>query len=249
MTATLLLTGLALAACGLAVGATSIGGVLVVPALTAWGGVSAERAVAAASFAFAFTGLAAWWQRRRPGPGPAAAAAPIGGRLLAVGAFAGAVLGAATLALMPVAGVQLAVGLIAMVSGLHTWWATTVGDAATRREALAAPAVLVLGLGVGCLSAWSGTGGPVVLLPLLAVLGLPALRSVDAAQQVQLPVALAASVVHAVAGRLDLGLGAAVGVLVLAGWFVGRAVARRLPVRRLQQAVATALIATGAWYL
>ena len=94
---------------------------------------------------------------------------------------------------------------------------------------------------VGCLSAWSGTGGPVVLLPLLALLGVPATLGVDAAQRVQLPVALAATAVNFAAGRLDILLGLGIGVLVLAGWAVGRWLARRLPVPRLRQAVALAL--------
>ncbi|MFY9512526.1 MAG: hypothetical protein WAQ05_16280, partial [Rubrivivax sp.] len=60
---------LALLVAGLAVGATSIGGVLVVPALTDWGGITPERAIAASSFAFAFTGAAAFAQRSPGGDG------------------------------------------------------------------------------------------------------------------------------------------------------------------------------------
>ncbi|MFO1266806.1 MAG: TSUP family transporter [Rubrivivax sp.] len=113
----------------------------------------------------------------------------------------------------------------------------------------ASPAGLpLLGLVVGALSAWSGTGGPVVLLPLLALLGWPPLQAVDAAQRVQLPVAAAATAVNLAARRLDLLLGAAIGVVVVAGWAAGRFIAARLPVRRLRQAVAVALVATGvAW--
>ncbi len=72
---------------------------------------------------------------------------------------------------------------------------------------------------------------------------------VDAAQRVQLPVALAATAVNFAAGRLDIVLGLGLGVLVLAGWAAGRWLARRLPVSRLRQAVALALIATGLAYL
>jgi uncharacterized protein len=107
----------------------------------------------------------------------------------------------------------------------------------------------LLGLGVGCASAWSGTGGPVVLLPLLAWLGWSAVDAVDAAQRIQLPVALAASIVNYGAGRLDLALGLGLGVLVLCGWFIGRWLGRRLPVRSLQPLVALALIGVGLSYL
>ena len=51
---------------GLAIGATSIGGVLVVPALGTLAQVEPGRAVAAASLGFAFTGAAAWWMAPQP---------------------------------------------------------------------------------------------------------------------------------------------------------------------------------------
>ena len=82
-----------------------------------------------------------------------------------------------------------------------------------------------------------------------ALLGWHGLGAVQAAQRIQLPVALAASAVNFAAGRLDLVLGCAIGVVVLIGWAAGRWVARRMPVRRLQQAVAVALVAAGLSYL
>lgn len=233
----LMLAALGVLLAGLAIGATSIGGVLVVPVLGTLAQVDPGRAVAAASLGFAFTGAAAWWL----GPRPA------GGGSLALDGFAlaGAALGALTLAWLPAGGVRLTVGLIALGSGLYALF----GRARQRATPLPSVALVVLGLVVGCLSAWSGTGGPVVLLPLLALLGVPASVGVDAAQRVQLPVALAATAVNFAAGRLDILLGLGIGVLVLAGWAAGRWLARRLPVPRLRQVVALALIATGLAYL
>jgi uncharacterized membrane protein YfcA len=234
----LMLAALGVLLAGLAIGATSIGGVLVVPVLGALAQVDPGRAVAAASLGFAFTGAAAWWLAPRPAGG---------GRNLALDgcALAGAALGALTLAWLPAGGVRLTVGLIALGSGLYALF----GRERQRATPLPAAALATLGLVVGCLSAWSGTGGPVVLLPLLALLGVPASVGVDAAQRVQLPVALAATAVNFAAGRLDILLGLGIGVLVLAGWSGGRWLARRLPVPRLRQAVALALIATGLAYL
>jgi len=233
----LLLAALGVLLAGLAIGATSIGGVLVVPVLGALAQVEPQRAVAAASLGFAFTGAAAWWLApRRAGGGSLA---------LDGSALAGAALGALTLAWLPAGGVRLAVGLIALGSGLYA----LIGRAGQRERPLPALLLLALGLVVGCLSAWSGTGGPVVLLPLLALLGLSAVTAVDLAQRVQLPVALSATAVNFAAGRLDWALGLGIGVLVLIGWTAGRRLARRVPVQRLRQAVALALIATGLAYL
>lgn len=233
----LMLAALGVLLAGLAIGATSIGGVLVVPVLGALAQVDPDRAVAAASLGFAFTGAAAWWLTPRQ---PAGGSWALGGS-----ALVGAALGAFSLAWLPAGGVRLAVGLIALGSGLYALF----GRERSRTHALPVLALLLLGLVVGCLSAWSGTGGPVVLLPLLALLGVPAASGVDAAQRVQLPVALAATAVNFAAGRLDIVLGLGIGVLVLAGWFIGRLLVRRLPVTRLRQAVALALIVTGLAYL
>lgn len=233
----LMLAALGVLLAGLAIGATSIGGVFVVPVLGALAQVEPDRAVAAASLGFAFTGAAAWWQAPR--------AAREDGLALGLSALVGAALGALTLACMPGGGVRLAVGVVALVSGLYALF----GRAWQRAAPLPGVAMVLLGLGVGALSAWSGTGGPVVLLPLLALLGVPATLGLDAAQRVQLPVALSATAVNFMAGRLDVGLGLAIGVLVLAGWAIGRRLAQRLPVQRLRQAVALALIATGLAYL
>lgn len=236
----LMLASLGVLLAGLAIGATSIGGVLVVPVLGTLAQVDPERAVAAASLGFAFTGVAAWWMSPRHTAGGNGGNWTLGGS-----ALIGAALGAFTLAWLPAGGVRLAVGLIALGSGLYA----LIGRERSRAHPLPVLAVVLLGGVVGCLSAWSGTGGPVVLLPLLALLGVPAALGVDAAQRVQLPVALAATAVNFAAGRLDIALGLGIGVLVLAGWFVGRHLALRLPVPRLRQVVALALIATGLAYL
>ncbi|MEN9631446.1 MAG: hypothetical protein RJA10_4674, partial [Pseudomonadota bacterium] len=228
---------------GVAMGATSIGGVVVVPALSGLGGVATERAVAAASFGFGFAGVAAYLTRRAA---PASAAAALPGAMApaaaasfgwaaALGAGVGAGLGAATLAWLPAHVVALGVALIAIGSGLHAL-AGAGGASVMRRPG--PTGLALLGLGVGALSAWSGTGGPVVLLPLLALLGWPTQQAVEAAQRVQLPVAVAATVVNLAAGRLDAWLGAAIGALVLAGWACGRQLARRMSVLRLRRAVA-----------
>jgi uncharacterized protein len=234
----LMLAALGVLLAGLAIGATSIGGVLVVPVLGTLAQVDPGRAVAAASLGFAFTGAAAWWMTPRHTSGG-------GSWALGGSALLGAALGAFTLAWLPAGGVRLTVGLIALGSGLYALF----GREGSRVHPLPALALVLLGLVCGCLSAWSGTGGPVVLLPLLALLGVPATLGVDSAQRVQLPVALAATAVNFAAGRLDIGLGLGIGVLVLAGWFAGRWLAQRLPVPRLRQAVAVALIATGLAYL
>ena len=240
---TLLLAGLLVLLAGAAIGATAIGGVLVVPALTGVAGLPVGAAIAASSFGFLLTGLLGW--RRTPGVQQA------GDRMnwwpLHGAALAGAAGGALLVHHVPPGAVRLWVAALAAGSGLHTLWLLRRPPAAARPP-LGPLALVLVGAAVGCGSALSGTGGPVLLLPVLMLLGLPTLPSVAAAQAVQLPIALAASSAHALAGRLDWTLGLAVGAALLAGAWAGRHAARRLDARRLRLATALALIATGVVY-
>src|SRR3546814_7811935 len=52
---------LAVVLAGFLIGATGIGGVLLVPVLTGMGGIDAAHAIAASSLAFGFPGVAALW--------------------------------------------------------------------------------------------------------------------------------------------------------------------------------------------
>jgi uncharacterized membrane protein YfcA len=234
----LLAVALLIVVAGAAIGATGIGGVLVVPALTLVGGHDVLTAVAASSFAFAATGAAALWRS------PAGAAGPRL-RWLHVSALLGALAGAAIAPAFPPQVLGGVIAGLALASGLHVLIdrrAPSLDGDLPR-----APALAALGLAVGVGSALSGTGGPVLLLPLLMLLRAPLQPAIAAAQGIQLPVALAASGVHAAAGRLDLRLGLALAAALLAGWWVGHRLARRAPVAHLRRAVAVCLVLTGLW--
>lgn len=246
MTPSIVLAGALVLLAGLAIGATSIGGVLVVPALTVVAGLPLPQAIAATSLAFLIVGgwtLQQLWQRRRALP------AGLGALLLA--ALAGAVAGAWLVPQVPAAWVQGWVGALALASGAYGW--LTAARAADGRRRWPAAAVLAaLGLLVGIGSALSGTGGPVLLLPLLLLAGLPAAPSVLAALAVQVPIALASTVTHGLLGTLarpQVLLGLALGVLLVAGASLGMVLARRASPQALRRGTAVALVLTGAWFL
>jgi uncharacterized membrane protein YfcA len=106
----------------------------------------------------------------------------------------------------------------------------------------------MLGGLVGYASAISGTGGPVTLIPLLLALRTPAAAAVALGLAAQLPIALSATVVYALEGRIDLRLGATLGALLVAGTYVGAKLSGRLSGRGLTVAVALTLVAVGLWY-
>lgn len=225
---------------GLFIGATGIGGVLVVPALTDGAGVAIDRAIAASMFGFLLTGLAALALQRRLREVPLRELAALG-----AAAVAGAALGAWIVDWVSALHLRLFIAALAIASGVHA-----LAARATARPARRLPASAYGGLGllVGCGSALSGTGGPVLLLPVLMALHVPIGSAIALAQAIQVPIAVSATGVNAAHGRLDLGLGLAVGAVLVAGTVAGLRFAHRADPQLLKKAVAWGLVALGFWY-
>lgn len=228
-------------AAGLLIGLTGVGGVLLVPALTEFAALPVERAIAASMFGFLFAGvLAAFVHLRRT------RLAPRGVVMLCASAAAGALLGAATLDWLPVRAVRSFIALLALASGLH---ALLVRNASGSRHGVPPTGVLgVLGLVVGYGSAISGTGGPVMLIPLLLALQTPVAAAVALGIAAQLPIVLTATIVNALAARIDFALGGMLGALLVAGTLAGTWLAPRVSGRGLTVAVALTLVGVGLWY-
>ncbi|NOV24254.1 sulfite exporter TauE/SafE family protein [Cupriavidus necator] len=227
-----------IAVAGVAIGATSIGGVLVVPVLSGVAGVPLAQAVAASSLAFLPAGLLGW--RLSRGHGGATPWA------LHAAALPGAGCGALLVHVVPAAGAQLWLAGLAAASGLYglASVATTQGE----RPLPGTATLAVLGFAVGIGSALSGTGGPVLLLPLLLLLRTATGPALAAALAVQLPVALAATAAHWLSGDLPLALGLRTGALVTGGALLGSFLAPRLPARALRAGASLGLLAVAGWY-
>ena len=222
------------------IGASGIGGVLLVPVLTKLGAVPLPQAIAAASLGFALPALVALRPLMRE-RAQAARCVP-----LLAGALAGAAVGALLVRWLPAAALMTGVTLLVLFSGWRGLRASAMASAPAAP--LGTPVLLALGIAVGLGSALTGTGGPVLVLPLLMLLRQPVVFAVVAAQAVQLPVALASSTVHAIEGRLDLRLAALCGLLMLAGSIAGQRAAAGLDMRQLQRFVSLLLLAVGAWF-
>ena len=103
----------ALLLAGWLIGATGIGGVLVVPALTQFEGLPLKQAIAASALAFAFPGAAAlWWLRRAPGAGASLIA-------LVAGAVPGAAVGALLVHSVDVRWLLAAMAALAITTGVR----------------------------------------------------------------------------------------------------------------------------------
>jgi uncharacterized membrane protein YfcA len=225
---------------GMMIGLTGIGGVLVVPALTELAGIRLERAIGTSMLCFFCAGVfaAAAHLRRVRLDAPRLLA-------LALAAALGALAGSASLDWLPGRAVRLFIALLALASGLHVLLRR---QAAVGQSIPSARVLAPLGLVVGYGSAISGTGGPVLLVPLLLALGTPATAAVALGLAAQLPITLTASIVNAFAGRIDLILGAALGAVLTVGALAGAWLSGRLSARAVSLAVGLALVAVGLWY-
>jgi uncharacterized membrane protein YfcA len=225
---------------GWLIGATGIGGVLVVPVLHQLQGIALPQAIAAASLAFALPGLAAAWRLRQ-----GATAVPAGTLALTLSALPGAALGAVLVHHVATDALLAGLAALALASGL---WGLRRAPSQEVRAPLPRLAMVALGAAVGLGSALTGTGGPVLLVPVLMLLRQPLRSTVPAAQAIQLPVALCAAAGHAWAGALDLRLALLLGAVLLVGALAGQWAAPRTPALALHRLVCTLLILTGGWF-
>jgi hypothetical protein len=204
-------------------------------------GIAVQQAIAAASLAFALPGLAAAWRLRSSGRG-----VPPGMLALALAALPGAAIGAVLV--HHVAVDWLLAGLAALALGSGLWGLRRPPGGQAERPALGSLAMATMGAAVGLGSALTGTGGPVLLVPLLMLAGQPLRNIASAAQAIQLPVAVCAAGGHALAGALDWKLALGLGLVLLAGSLAGQWAAPRTPALTLHRLVCVLLILTGAWF-
>lgn len=224
---------------GALIGMVGVGGVLLPPGLVSLGELTVHEATATSTWAFIFTGLVGTvvyaWRRIVPW-----------GMLarLAVGVVPAAFLGALVNARLPAPVVLLGLAALTLFVGVQQ---LRRHGAHEPREELGTAALVAVGAVVGFGSALTGTGGPVLLVPILLALGTAPLRAVAVSQAVQLPVVVAGSIGYLQTGLVDIGLGTTLGVLAALGVAAGAAVATRIRAEGLRRIVAVACIAAGGF--
>jgi len=225
-------------ASGVLIGCIGIGGVLLVPCLSL-AGIDVHEAIGASMFSFIFSGAIGVWLYARHGSIEWRSAA-----WLAAGAAPGAFLGAILAAHTSSEILLMLIGATVVFAGWRVLRRQSAGpDHGTIRFE---PLLLAgIGAGVGVASALTGTGGPVLLVPLLMWWGAPVLASVGLSQAIQVPIALMASLGNFWTGSLDLLLAAVLSIGITLGSAVGARVAHAVPAAFLARVVAVALVLVG----
>jgi len=162
---------------------------------------------------------------------------------LCAGAMPGAFLGAVTVSVVPAVYLELLIAALILFSGAHALF-RRAGSAGGRVPGNAQLAVIGAVTGYG--SAMSGTGGPLLLVPILVWLKMPVLTAVGLSQVIQLPIAALATWGNLVYGNVDIAVGLGIAILLMAGVAAGARIAHWVPARVLRRIVALVLLAVGA---
>ncbi len=238
MITTLFVTLIALLA-GILIGTIGIGGVILAPLLSFVLKIDLHVAMSASSLSFLLPGIVGTVTYAKKGSIVWEAVL-----WLSVGIIPAALLGArANTSLDTDVLVLIVAGLIAF-SGINVFISrqNESGVIPVFRRAL----LIFIGVVVGFGSALTGTGGPVLLVPILVTLHYPTLKTIGNSQAIQLPIAVFAVIGFWLYGQIDLGLGLYLGFVQAIGVFIGAQIAHRLPVVQLRRLVAVALTGVGA---
>ncbi len=223
---------------GILIGGVGIGGVLLVPVLTYVLGLEVHQAISAAMLSYMFSGaVGAWAYARRKTIQWSAAA------WLFLGAAGGAFLGATAAASVSSLALEVFIAVLIILAGANALRTRSSGQRAERRL----PPLGLAGIGAvtGVGSALSGTGGPLILVPLLVSLKLPALTAVGLSQVIQVPISASASLGNYLYGSIDVAVALAIAAGLMLGVFAGARLAHLVAPAALQRLVAAVLVLVG----
>ncbi|MDB2390714.1 sulfite exporter TauE/SafE family protein [Alphaproteobacteria bacterium] len=226
---------------GALIGCIGIGGVVLVPLLVYFGDVDIKLAISAAMFAYIVSGLVGTFIYAQSKSIQWSMAL-----ILFIGAAPGALLGSWLVAVTNDDYLKVLIGFLAVLSGVQT---LRGGVRADHNDTPILKAMPLIGIGTitGVLSSLTGTGGPLVLVPLLMWLRLPVLVAIGLSQAIQLPIATFATAANLLAGNFNwiIAVGLAAGIST--GSLIGAKVAHRLPTATLKVIVAVVLTLVGGF--
>jgi uncharacterized membrane protein YfcA len=224
------------------IGATAIGTLLLVPSLNVIGDVPIHVAIPSCMFAIIFTGIVGALIFGRRGE-----IAYSEFFILALGASVAAFAGSLTLVHIPSNVIQISIAILCVASGAH---ALAVGRE-RNLEPIHTSGVTLLAIGAltGFGSAITGTGGPLILMPIMLALRMNIKQAVGLAQAIQIPIGLLATAGNLSMNRVDFDIALPVTAIVVIGAVIGALLAQKFSMTNMRLSVAGLLIISGAAYL
>jgi uncharacterized membrane protein YfcA len=227
---------------GILVGATSIGGVLLVPFLTYFAGIDVHAAIGAAMFSYIFAGAAGAWFYSRRG----SIQWSLAGWLI-LGAMPGAFVGSVAQSAASGPALEGLIGLLLLFAAYSAL--RPAGGRGAPGRVMAKPVLVALGALTGFGSAMSGTGGPLILLPILLWLNFPVISAIGVAQAIQAPIALLATGGNFLSREVAVLIGLVIALALICGIAAGAAFAHALSPVALKRGVALVVLVVGTGIL
>lgn len=227
---------------GALIGCVGIGGILLIPALEVLADVSIQEAMATSLFTFTFTGILGTILYHRRGSIDWPLTIPICASAL-IFAYPGAWLNSQVNAsfLNTLLAILIALAGIYALLPQHFTQRVQVRDSTARKLQV----LIVLGGVAGFGSGLTGVGGPVILVPMMVVLGFAPLVAVSASQVIQILAGISGSLGHLTYGTINFELSGWLIFLLLGGVIVGVKVAHAAKVEELRRIVAIVCIVVG----
>jgi uncharacterized membrane protein YfcA len=166
---------------------------------------------------------------------------------LCLGAVPGAFLDSISLLSIPAMGVIFLIALLMIVSGVDALIKAYRKSGEKQEPRLLSPLqFIVIGFITGFGSAVTGTGGPLILVPVVIFLGLPVLTAIGLSQAIQLPIAAFASFGNWMSGNLNVELALVIATVMVVGSLGGAVLIHRLPTEPIRKLIAFLLVFVGA---
>jgi uncharacterized membrane protein YfcA len=237
-----LLAGAALAV-GFFIGAVGVGGILLIPVLTYFGGLAIHTATATALATFAFTGILGTLLFQRRGSIDWRITAPV-----CLGAVVFSVLGAWANSRIDARPLALVIAAIIIFAGVYILLPSRRGERPHRDGKRPGERAMLVAIGAvsGFGSGLSGAGGPLFSVPIMVLAGFVPLAAVGTSQVLQIVAAAFGTAGNLVYGRIDFTIAAWITLFELAGVVAGVRVAHALSVDTLRRLAATLCIVVGA---
>mgnify|MGYP001290055673 FL=1 len=220
------------------IGAVGVGGVLLVPFLVYVLGMEVHAAIAATMFSYLFSGGVGAMLYARHGSIRWGMAG-----WLCLAAMPAAFLGALAVSATPGNWLELLIAVLVIFAGVNALRST--GGDGDGGEALGGARLGAIGAITGFGSAMSGTGGPLILVPILLWLEVPVLTAVGLSQAIQVPIAALATIGNFTFGRIDFAIAAVIAVALILGVAAGARLAHKVSHTSLRRFVAWILMLTG----
>lgn len=229
-------------AVGILIGGVGIGGVLLVPALKYIGSVPVHIAIPVCMVGYIITGSVGALIYAKHGTINWALAIQI-----CIGALPGAYLGSFILPYISATILELVIGILILVSGLDTF--IRPKKQIETRLPSSNTELISIGFITGIGSALTGTGGPLLLIPILLWRQAPILTAIGLSQAIQVPISLTATAGNFMHSAVDFKLGLVLGLILGIGAFAGAKLAHYLPIELVKKFVAMLLVGVGLFIL